>query len=30
MAGKDVAAGIKNFEDAKAAWLEWGYSNNYI
>jgi hypothetical protein len=33
MAGKDgenVAAGIDNFEDAKAAWLEWGYRNNYI
>jgi hypothetical protein len=30
MAGKDIAAGIENFEDAKAAWLEWGYSKNYI
>lgn len=28
--GKDVAAGINNYEDAKAAWLEWGYKNNYI
>jgi hypothetical protein len=24
MAGEDVSAGIKNFEEAKAAWLEWG------
>ncbi|SRR6266478_2587938 len=30
MAGKDVAAGIKNYEAARAAWLEWGYKNNYI
>ncbi|MGA9408422.1 MAG: hypothetical protein WBW71_14905 [Bacteroidota bacterium] len=29
MAGEDVAAGMKN-EDARAAWLEWGYKNNYI
>lgn len=28
--GKDVAAGINNYEDARAAWLEWGYKNNYI
>jgi len=30
MAGKNVSEGIDNFEDAKAAWLEWGYKNNYI
>ena len=30
MAGEDVAAGIKNFDDAKSAWLEWGYKHNYI
>jgi hypothetical protein len=30
MAGEDVSEGIKNFEDAKAAWLEWGYAHNYI
>ncbi len=30
MAGKDVAAGIEDFEEAKAAWLEWGYRSNYI
>lgn len=28
--GKDVAAEIEDFESAKAAWLEWGYSKNYI
>jgi len=28
--GKGVAAGIKNYEDARAAWLEWGYNHNYI
>jgi hypothetical protein len=30
MAGEDAAAGIKNFEEAKAAWVGWGYKNNYI
>ena len=30
MAGEDAAAGIENFDDAKAAWLEWGYKHNYI
>jgi hypothetical protein len=30
MAGKDVAEGIDNLENARAAWLEWGYKNNYI
>jgi len=28
--GKDIAAGLNNYEDARAAWLEWGYNNNYI
>jgi hypothetical protein len=30
MAGEDLSKGMANFEDAKAAWLEWGYKNNYI
>jgi len=30
MAGENVSAGMKSFEDAKSAWLEWGYKNNYI
>jgi hypothetical protein len=30
MAGEDAAAGMEDFEDAKSAWLEWGYRNNYI
>jgi hypothetical protein len=30
MAGKDISEGMNNFEDAKDAWLEWGYRNNYI
>jgi hypothetical protein len=30
MAGKNVSEGINNFEDARAAWLEWGYKNNHI
>ena len=30
MAGTDIAAGMKNAEDARTAWLEWGYKNNYI
>ncbi len=30
MAGRDVAAGINDCEAAKAAWLAWGYENNYI
>jgi hypothetical protein len=30
MAGKNISAGINNFLDARAAWLEWGYKNNYM
>jgi hypothetical protein len=30
MAGEDAAAGIDNFEDAKSAWLLWGYKHNFI
>lgn len=30
MAGEDVSAGIKTYEEAKSAWLEWGYRHNYI
>jgi hypothetical protein len=30
MAGKDVSTGITDYENAKAAWLEWGYNHNYI
>jgi hypothetical protein len=30
MAGEDAAAGIKDFDDAKAAWISWGYKHNYI
>ncbi len=30
MAGTDVADGMKDAEDARAAWLQWGYKNNYI
>jgi hypothetical protein len=30
MAGINISCGMDNFEDAKAAWLEWGYKNNYI
>jgi len=30
MAGRNVSAGMDNFEHARAAWLEWGYKNNYI
>ena len=30
MAGKNISEGITNIEDAKAAWLEWGYKNNHI
>jgi hypothetical protein len=30
MAGRNVAEGIDNFEDAKAAWLGWGHKHNYI
>jgi hypothetical protein len=32
IAGRDVAAeaGAKSFVDARSAWLEWGYKNNYI
>jgi len=28
--GRDVAASAKNFAEARALWLEWGYNNNYI
>lgn len=28
--GKDVATGSNNFEEAKAAWLEWGYKQLYL
>jgi hypothetical protein len=28
--GFDVAQGAKSFAEARAAWLEWGYKNNYI
>jgi hypothetical protein len=28
--GKDVAEGAKNYAEARAMWLEWGYKNNYI
>ena len=27
---KDVASGAANFDDARAAWLDWGRTNNYI
>jgi len=30
MTGEDVSFGIKDFEQAKMAWLEWGHKNNYI
>jgi hypothetical protein len=30
MAGEDVAEGTDNFEDARAAWLEWGRNNNQV
>jgi hypothetical protein len=30
IAGDDKAVGAKNFAAARAAWLEWGYKNNYI
>jgi hypothetical protein len=32
IAGKDVAAesNAQSFEEARAAWLEWGYKNNHI
>jgi len=30
MAGEDAAAGIKDFDDAKVAWVSWGYKHNYI
>jgi hypothetical protein len=30
MAGQDVSEGMAGFEDAKAAWLAWGYANNYL
>ena len=26
----DAAAGTKTVSDAAAAWIEWGYKNNYI
>ena len=30
IARSDVAEGAKNFAEARALWLEWGYTNNYI
>ncbi len=30
MAGRDIAEGISDFEEAKAAWLEWGFKHDYI
>lgn len=30
MAGENVSEGMDNFEDAKAAWLEWGLKNHYL
>jgi hypothetical protein len=27
---KDVAAGVNNLDDARSAWLEWGYKNGYL
>lgn len=30
IAGRDVAAGAANFDEAAVAWLEWGYRNNYL
>jgi hypothetical protein len=30
MAGVDVSAGMKDSDDARYAWLEWGYKNHYI
>jgi hypothetical protein len=30
MAGKDLSAGIEDYQVAKEAWLNWGYKNNYI
>src|ERR1700687_3456708 len=28
--GKDVAKGVDNLEDARSAWLEWGYRHGYL
>jgi hypothetical protein len=28
--GRDIASGAKNYAEARAAWLEWGYKNNHI
>jgi hypothetical protein len=28
--GKDVAQGADTLEDARSAWLEWGYKNGYL
>jgi hypothetical protein len=28
--GKDVAQGAETVDDAKSAWLEWGYKNGYL
>ncbi len=28
--GTDIGAGVKTFADARAAWLTWGYENNYL
>ena len=30
MAGEDVSKGTKDFDEAKTAWIEWGYKHNYI
>jgi len=30
IAGEDAAAGRNSVSDARSAWLEWGYTNNYI
>jgi hypothetical protein len=30
MARENAAEGIADFEDARAAWLTWGYRNNYL
>ena len=28
--GRDIAEGTENFDDARAAWLYWGYQENHI
>jgi len=30
IAGVDIAAGTETVEDAKAAWMDWGYREGYI